>query len=262
MSASEQVLLIERRGPVAHFRMNRPKQLNALDGAMVDALLAAFRSAAADESLRAILLSGEGRSFMAGGDLAVFAADFDRAGETAAGLIDRFHPLLRLIRDIDKPVVAALQGPVAGGGVSLGLACDYVLAADDMSLLSAYTKIATNPDGGASWTLTRLLGPRRALDFILSNERIKAPEALQLGLVNRVVPKDDLMPAAFAQAEAFAAMARGSVRMVKRLVGAALVNTFEAQLELEKAGFVENAGGADFREGVQAFFEGRPPRFS
>lgn len=260
MSASE-VLLVERRGPAAHFRMNRPKSLNALDGAMADALLAAFRAAASDDSVRVVVLSGEGRSFMAGGDLGVFSADFDHAGQTAGSLIDRFHPLLRTIRDMDKPVISALQGPVAGGGVSLGLACDYVLAADDMSLLSAYTKIATNPDGGASWTLTRLLGPRRALDFILSNERIKAAEALQLGLVNRVVPKDDLMQEAFAQADKFAAMARGSVRIVKRLVQAAQTGTFEAQLDLEKAGFVENAGGADFREGVTAFFEGRPPRF-
>lgn len=185
MSDPAEVVITQRQGPVLTVTMNRPKVLNVLDEAMADALVAAFSGLAADQTIRAVILAGAGRSFMAGGDLSRFQADLPGAPQTATLLIDRFHTLMRLIKAMPQPVIAAVQGPVAGGGVGLALACDLVVAAQDASFLSAYTKLGTNPDGGTTWTLTQLLGPRRALEFVLLNEAVNADTALQLGRQSR-----------------------------------------------------------------------------
>lgn len=255
------VVITQRQGPVLTVTMNRPKVLNVLDEAMADALVAAFSGLAADQTSRTVILAGAGRSFMAGGDLARFQADLPGAPQTATKLIDRFHTLMRLIKAMPQPVIAAVQGPVAGGGVGLALACDFVVAAEDASFLSAYTKLGTSPDGGTTWTLTQLLGPRRALEFVLLNEAVNAQTALQLGLVNRVVPKDELMEATQAMAENLARGSFGAQGASKALVQAAAQGSFDEQLELEKRAFVANTGAADFREGIAAFFERRPPMF-
>ncbi|HEV7325459.1 MAG TPA: enoyl-CoA hydratase-related protein [Bosea sp. (in: a-proteobacteria)] len=256
-----EVVITQRQGPVLTVTMNRPKVLNVLDEAMADALVAAFSGLAADASIRAVILAGAGRSFMAGGDLARFQADLAGAPQTATLLIDRFHTLMRLIKAMPQPVIAAVQGPVAGGGVGLAFACDLVVAAEDASFLSAYTKLGTNPDGGTTWTLTQLLGPRRALEFVLLNEAIGAESALRLGLVSRIVPSGELMETARTLAEKLARGSSGAQAATKALVQAATHGTFDTQLDLEKQSFVANAGTADFREGINAFFERRPPAF-
>lgn len=256
-----EVVLTERQGPVLTVTMNRPKVLNVLDEAMADALVAAFSGLAADETIRAVILAGAGRSFMAGGDLARFHADLPGAPQTATLLIDRFHTLMRLIKAMPQPVIAAVQGPVAGGGVGLAFACDLVVATQDASFLSAYTKLGTSPDGGTTWTLTQLLGPRRALEFVLLNETVDAGAALQLGLVNRVVPNGELMETVLAIAETLARGSFDAQKASKELVQAAAQRSFHEQLEREKKAFVANAGSADFREGISAFFDRRRPRF-
>lgn len=259
--ASGEMVVTERQGPVLTVTMNRPKVLNVLDEALADALVAAFCGLAADRSVRAVILAGAGRSFMAGGDLSRFRADLPGAPQTATLLIDRFHALMRLIKAMPQPVIAAVQGPVAGGGVGLALACDLVVAAQDASFLSAYTRLGTNPDGGTTWSLTRLLGPRRALEFVLLNQAVDAQGALEFGLVNRVVPNGGLMEAARAMAQTLAGGSVGAQAASKALVQAAAQGSFDAQLELEKRAFVANAGTADFREGIDAFFARRPPKF-
>ncbi|CAN7658152.1 enoyl-CoA hydratase-related protein [Bosea sp. LjRoot90] len=256
-----EVVITERQGPVLTVTMNRPKVLNVLDEAMADALVAAFSGLAADQTIRAVILAGAGRSFMAGGDLARFQADLPGAPQTATLLIDRFHTLMRLIKAMPQPVIAAVQGPVAGGGVGLAFACDLVVATQDASFLSAYTKLGTSPDGGTTWSLTQLLGPRRALEFVLLNEAINAEAALQLSLVNRVVPSGELMDVARTLAEKLARGSFGAQKASKALVQAATQGSFGEQLELEKRAFVANAGTADFGEGITAFFERRPPKF-
>lgn len=256
-----EVVITERQGPVLTVTMNRPKVLNVLDEAMADALVAAFSGLAADQTIRAVILAGAGRSFMAGGDLARFQADLSGAPQTATKLIDCFHALMRLIKAMPQPVIAAVQGPVAGGGVGLAFACDLVVAAEGASFLSAYTKLGTSPDGGTTWTLTQLLGPRRALEFVLLNEAVNAETALRLGLVNRIVPNGELMETARAIAEKLARGSMGAQGASKALVQAATHGSFDAQLDLEKKAFVANAGTADFREGINAFFERRPPAF-
>lgn len=257
----DEVVITQLEGPVVTVTMNRPKVLNVLDEAMADALVAAFSGLAADQTIRAVILAGAGRSFMAGGDLARFQADLPGAPQTATLLIDRFHTLMRLIKAMPQPVIAAVQGPVAGGGVGLAFACDLVVAAQDASFLSAYTKLGTSPDGGTTWTLTQLLGPRRALEFVLLNEAMNAETALQLGLVNRIVPNGELVETARAMAEKLAGGSVGAQKASKALVQAAAQSSFDEQLELEKQAFVANAGTADFLEGIKAFFGRRTPRF-
>lgn len=258
---SGDMVVVARQGAVLTVTMNRPEMLNVLDERLADALLAAFEPIAADAGIRAVVLAGAGRSFIAGGDLSRFQADLAAAPETAGQLIGRFHALMRLIKALPQPVIAAVQGSVAGGGVGLALACDFVVAAQGASFLSAYTKLGTNPDGGTTWSLARLLGPRRALEFVLLNEKMDAQTALSLGLVNRVVPEAELAGAALALAERLSQCSFEANRASKALVQAAMEGSFDEQLDLEQRAFSANAGSADFREGIQAFFEKRPPRF-
>lgn len=248
------LVIVERSGAVAIVTMNRPQILNVLDEALADQLLQDFKRLAADASVRVVILRGAGRSFMGGGDLSRFRADLDRAPVVAENLIDMFHALLRLIATMRQPVIAAVQGPVAGGGVSLALACDMVVAAESATLLSAYTKLGTNPDGGLTWTLTHLIGPRRAMDFILLNDPMKASEALRLGLVSEVVPDADLGAATLKRAERLCLGFADAQARVKKLVREASGRSFQGQLDEEKTGFVQSAGQDDFRRGIEAFF--------
>ncbi len=254
-------VVTEGHGGVALIRLNRPGQLNVLDPALARALVIALDAAAKDPQVRAVVLAGAGRSFCAGGDLGVFHRDLAGAPDAAAGLIDLFHTALRLITTMPKPVIAAAHGPVAGGGLSLAVACDFVVAAEDATFLSAYTKLGTSPDGGLTWSLTRLIGQRRALDMILTNIRIDAATALAWGLVSRVVPTAGLEAAALDLAKGFEQASPGATAAVKRLVAGAAGQSYEAQLDAEMASFIDRAGTADFREGITAFVERRPARF-
>ena len=255
------VVETSRRDAVAVLKLNRPDRLNTIDDELAAGLLNALRMAAADPAIRAVLLCGAGRSFMAGADLGAFQADLSAAPQTAGRLIDSLHESLLLIRAMPKPVLAAVQGPVAGGGLGLALACDLAIAADDAVFVSAYTRIGASPDAGTTWSLTHLLGARRAMAMILLNDRVDAAAALRLGLVNAVVPGADLQEAAMAMAERLAASAPGAVAAVKRLVGDAATSGFSAQLDREKLSFIDRAATAEFREGVTAFLERREPRF-
>ena len=261
MTGGDDVVRLERDGQVARVVMNRPKVLNVLDGALADALVARMREVAGDAGIRAVILAGEGRSFMAGGDLAALRSDLSAAPRLAENLIDRFQEVLELIGTMPKPVVAAVQGPVAGGGVGLALACDLVVMAEEATLQSAYARIAQSPDDGTTWLLPRLLGPRRALDFMLLGERIGAAEALRLGLVNRVCAASRLDAETRALAERLVANAPGSTANIKALVRASLDSGHDAQLAREKRCFATAAGTADFAEGLAAFFERREPKF-
>lgn len=254
-------VLVERHDRIGHIRLNRPKSLNTLDEALGSALLAAITDLSSDAGIRVIVLSGAGRSFMAGGDLSAFSADLENASTTAGRLIDLFHGTMRRIAACDQIVIAAVQGPVAGGGVSLALGADLCIAAADAHFVSAYAQIATNPDGGGSWSVTQVLGPKRALGFLLLPERINAEAALTLGMVNEVVPPEQLMDRTFALADRLSLGARKAQAGIKRLVRTAITGTMDAQFDLEKAGFMAHAAGADFREGITAFLARRPARF-
>ncbi|MBS7804276.1 enoyl-CoA hydratase/isomerase family protein [Rhizobiales bacterium TNE-4] len=258
---SEAPVLYAVDGAVATITMNRPAQLNALNRDLAFALRDAVKRAAEDETIRAVRIQGEGRAFMAGGDVGMFAENFDAAPETIGHLIEAFHGIVTTIRTMPKPVIAVLQGAVAGGGLGLALACDVAIAADNVVMISAYTKLGTSPDGGTTWSVTQALGARRAIEFIMLNDPLDAKGALALGFVNRVVPLADLETESMAYALRFVAGSKGANAAVKRLVHAAAEGQFASQLALERASFIERAGTADFREGVTAFIEKRPTRF-
>lgn len=258
---AEAPVLYARADHIATITLNRPAQLNALNVDLAFALDAALETATQDPDVRVVRLKGEGRAFMAGGDVSLFAQNFDAAPETIGELIGVFHGIITRIKTMPKPVIAVLHGAVAGGGLGLALACDVAIAADQCVMMAAYTKLGTSPDGGTTWSLTRALGTRRAIDMMMLNDPIDATTALAWGLVNRVVPLADLEAESLAYAKRFAAGSVGAQAAVKQLVYAAAEQPFQTQLGLERASFIERAASEDFREGVTAFIEKRSPRF-
>jgi 2-(1,2-epoxy-1,2-dihydrophenyl)acetyl-CoA isomerase len=257
--------LLTRDGPVATLTLNRPDALNALNPAMIEALVEHIATVAADDSLRAVVLCGAGRHFMAGGDIRSFA---ERLGEAPAvrsdgfaRMIGRLHAAIEHMHRMPHPIVARVQGACAGFGLSLMNACDLVVAADDSYFASAYRQIGLTPDGGGSWWLPRLVGMRKAMEILLLSERFGAAEALSLGLVNRVVPAALLDSATAALATKLATGPVLATRRAKRLVRESLSRTLSEQLEAEAASFAACAGTADFVEGITAFVQKRAPNF-
>jgi 2-(1,2-epoxy-1,2-dihydrophenyl)acetyl-CoA isomerase len=258
---TEPLVRLDIRSGIANIRLNRPDRLNALDVPLADALLDALARVDADPSVKAVTLTGEGRAFMAGGDISLFHKSAENASREAAGLIAMFHQIIRLIRRMKPPVIAGVQGAVAGGGLGLALACDLVIAADNASFVPAYTRIGTSPDGGTTWSITRLIGQRRALEWIMLGDPMSAADAATIGLINRVVAAEKLDGEIAALAQRVAAGPAFAFASVKRLVHQARSNSFDEQLEAEREGFIAAARTKDFREGIAAFFERRPPVF-
>ena len=258
-------VLLTRDGPVATLTLNRPDALNSLNPAMIEALIAHTASVAADDSVRVVVLRGAGRHFMAGGDIRSFAERIGDApaarSECFARMIGRLHAAIEHLHRMPHPVVGRVQGAVAGFGLSLMNACDLVVAADDSYFASAYRQIALTPDGGGSWSLPRIVGLRKAMEILLLGERFGAPDALALGLVNRVVPVAELDTATNALARTLAAGPALATRNAKRLVRESFGRTLSEQLDAEKVSFATCAGTSDFVEGIKAFLEKRAPRF-
>lgn len=261
MQADAEPLLREDRGAVAYLTLNRPAVLNALDQAMVEAFLATARAVAEDAGIRAVVLRGAGRAFMAGGDIRAFQA----AGHDAPAFINRlirpFHEAVTCLAEMPKPLVTSVHGAVAGAGVSLMLLGDLTIAADSTLVTLAYTQLGTSPDGGASWALPRLVGLRKAMEIALLNEPIGAEEARRLSLVNKVVPAASLEAETDALAQKLASGPTFAFAGVKRLMRASFDHDLATQLEREAESFVACAGTPDFREGVAAFLGKRKPEF-
>ena len=255
-------VLLERRDGVATLTLNRPAALNVLDDAMVDALIDTTGTIAADRSLRVVVVAGAGKHFMAGGDIRTFAklasappADRQRAFQR---LVERVHVAIETLARIPQPVVARVQGAVAGFGLSLMNACDLAIAADDAYFASAYRQIGLTPDGGGSWSLPRIVGQRRALEIFLLGERFGAADALRLGLVNRVVPLAELDAAV---AASLAVGPPAALAGVKRLVRGSSGASLAEQLQAEAVSFGAMSATPDFVEGIEAFLAKRAPRF-
>lgn len=259
--ASEELVRLNVTDGVARIVLNRPDCLNAIDFALAESLLATFLRVDHDPSIKAVTLTGAGRAFMAGGDLSVFHQARERAPQEAGKLIALFHQIVRCIRNMKPPVIAGVQGAVAGGGLGLALACDLVVAASDASFVPAYTRIGTSPDGGTTWSITRLIGQRRALEWITLGDPMTAETAKEIGLINRVVPADRLAAEVDAMAARIAAGPQFALASVKRLVHQAPTVPFDVQLESERESFVAAAATKDFHEGITAFFERRPAKF-
>jgi 2-(1,2-epoxy-1,2-dihydrophenyl)acetyl-CoA isomerase len=257
--------LLERTGVIATLTLNRPEALNALDFALMDALVAAAADVAADDTLRVVVLRSAGKHFMAGGDLRTFAGELAKAPAQRSAdfrnTIGRLHSAIEHFHRMPHPVVAAVRGAVAGFGLSLTNACDLVVAAEDAYFATAYRNIGLTPDGGGSWSLPRLVGTRRALELFLLGERFDAQRALALGIVNQVVPAADLDAAVAAIVQNLAQAPVLAIRNAKRLVRESLARSLSEQLDAECASFAACAATADFAEGITAFLEKRPARF-
>jgi 2-(1,2-epoxy-1,2-dihydrophenyl)acetyl-CoA isomerase len=237
--------------------LNRPEVLNALNAAMHDGLAAALDQAAADD-VRAVVLTGAGRGFSVGQDVAAFPSDPAAVGEL---LRTRYNPNISRLRSLKKPVIVAVNGPAAGAGLALALACDVRLAASTASFVPAFVGIGLVPDSGISHTLSRLIGPSRAFEWMVSGRRLPADEAVAWGLVSRVVEETELAGAAGQLAAGLAAMPTRAVALTKLLFDRAPVTSLAEQLELEADLQAQAAATEDFAEGVRAFLEKRPPSF-
>ena len=258
-------ILLARDGPVAMLTLNRPASLNALDAAMMDALVEHTAALAADDTLRCVVIRGAGRHFMAGGDIRHFAeqlalAPGDRRSRFMR-MIERLHAAIEQLQRMPHPVVASVHGAVAGFGLSLLCACDLAIAADTSYFTSAYRQLGLTPDGGLSYALPRLVGLKKAMEILLLGERFGADDALRLGLVNRVVPEAELDRATAALVTAIVSGPVAAIRNGKRLIQQSLAQRLSAQLEAEAVSFGACSATDDFVEGVRAFLGKRPPHF-
>ncbi|MDB5819088.1 MAG: Enoyl-CoA hydratase [Rhizobacter sp.] len=247
-----------RDGAIANIRFNRPAALNAIDVDMAQGMLDACRAIAADKSVRVVVLSGAGRAFMAGGDLPTLRSE---PIEGPKALIGRIHPALEILAALPVPVLASVQGAVAGAGLGIMLACDLAIAADNARFSIAYPLIGTSADCASSWGLAKHLGLRQALEIALLAEPVDATNALRLGLVNRVVTLAELEAATQAMADRLAASATVALGQLKRLLRTAGERDFEGQLAAEADAFLVCAQTDDFREGVSAFLDKRRATF-
>lgn len=251
---SDVPLTVEQTGKLVRLQFNRPTSLNAIDSALAAAFLQAVTSAVADESLRVIVLSGAGRSFMAGGDIAQFSTAPQTIPED---LIEPMNQAIQLLRGSDKIVLGSVHGPVAGAGMSLALACDLLIAADNTRFSFAYTALAVSGDLGISWTLPRMLGLRKALAVALLGDMIHADEAHRLGLVSRVVELDRLSTHTDEIAQQLCGLPASAASNIKRLMQAGLEQDLESQLAAEKLAFDHCITEPEFDSAVRSFLARR-----
>ncbi len=257
-TANTAPLQITRDGAVVTLRFSRPEALNAINVPMAQALLSAVRDLARDASVRAVVLCGAGKGFMAGGDLATLRAD---PVQGAAALLAPLNEAVQVLATLNAPVIAKVHGVAAGAGLSLMLQADFVIAAEGTRFNLAYINLGTSCDVGASWALPRLVGLRNALEIALLGDTLTAPDALRLGLVNRVVPAQHLDTAANALIDRIAHGPTLAYGAMKRLMRASFDRDLDTQLMAETAAFAGCAATEDMRTGIEAFYAKKPPVF-
>jgi 2-(1,2-epoxy-1,2-dihydrophenyl)acetyl-CoA isomerase len=255
-------ILLEIGDGVACVTLNRPDRLNSFNAEMHEELAAALATVERDAAIRALLITGAGRGFCAGQDLnlrdAASGGDFD-----AGAAIERYYnPLVRRLKALKKPVIAAVNGPAAGAGANLAFACDIVIAARSASFLQAFCRIGLVPDTGGTWFLPRLAGSARAMGMMLLGEALPAATAAEWGLIWKVVEDSALMDEARALARKLAQGPTIGLGLIKEALNRSLASTLDAQLDTERDLQRAAAAAADFREGVAAFLEKRPARFA
>ncbi len=259
-----ETVIYELKDSVATVTMNRPDALNALSMQLTVDLDRAFRQSILDGA-RAVVLTGTGRAFCSGGDLREMQSMWEKEGRIEAFLEDplgALHGVIRLIRDTPIPFVAAVNGVCAGAGVNFALACDIVIAAEDASFREAFVRIGLSPDCGGTFFLPRAVGEKIAAELFMTGDSVSAERALRIGMINHVVQPQLLAVEAAKMAAKLAAGPTGSIARIKQMLNASFSNDLAAQLALEHECQIESGKSEDFREGVAAFFEKRPPNFS
>ncbi|MDH5858448.1 enoyl-CoA hydratase/isomerase family protein [Lampropedia aestuarii] len=254
---AEQLVNTTLQQGIYHIELNRPAAGNAANLAMAEQLLAAVQALSTTAGVRVVLVSAAGRAFMAGGDLKVLQGD-PAVLKQVLGMVNQ---TILLLSECELPIVCAVQGLAAGGGLGLALAADFLIAAEDARLSVGAPAIGLSPDAGVSWQLARWVGMRKAMDMALLCTSLDGQAALACGLVSQLVPKAQLMEAAWQCAMQLAAGSQQALRHTKRLLRASLQSDLPSQLQLEEAAFADCAAGPDFAEGLAALMDKRKPQF-
>lgn len=252
----------EIRNHVAVISLSRPNEANGVNFCLANELALVAKECDNNSTIRAVILTGTGRFFCAGGDIKEMASDGDKRGMKIKDLADHLHIAISTFARMKAPVIIAVNGMAAGAGFSLAMCGDIVLASEKAAFLMAYTKAGLSPDGGASYYLPRLIGLRRTQELMLTNRQLSAAEAHDWGLINEVVKADKLLDRAISIANGLASGSVGANAAVKKLLLCSFGNTLETQMEIEGREISERANSEDGKEGISAFVEKRNPDFT
>jgi enoyl-CoA hydratase/carnithine racemase len=257
-----QTIIFTVDGPIALLKLNRPEKLNAFGGPIRDEILEALSKIHSDDNIRVLVVTGEGRGFSAGGDidhLKMLRENKDEQGFRA--ILAKGQQITRTMRALPKPVIAAVNGPCAGAGFSFALGCDIRIASEKASFGPSFALIGLHPDWGGSWFLPKLIGSARACELVFTGSMVSAAEAERIGLANRVVPHDQLMPNVMELAQRMAKNPPGVLRLAKESIYRSLSTDLETAFTRETEVQIECFYSEDFLEGVTAFTEKRKPQF-
>lgn len=255
-------LLLDISDRIANIKLNRPDAANSINLVMAQELMHAVMYCSDHPTIRVVLISGSGRMFCSGGDVKSFAEQADDLHYYLREITTYLHAAISYLARIKTPVVAAVNGFAAGAGMSLACACDLVVAAESAQFSMAYTRAGLTPDGSATYFLPRIVGARRALELVLTNRVLSASEALNWGIVNKIVPDAELLMQACNLATQLAAGPTRAFATVKRLILNSWAETLESQMQHESEAISAMARTADAKEGITAFLEKRAPKFT
>jgi 2-(1,2-epoxy-1,2-dihydrophenyl)acetyl-CoA isomerase len=259
---TEKPVLLEFDGPVARVTFNRPDVLNAVNAELAAGLLDACQTIARTEGVRVVLLRGNGRAFMAGGDVSTFAVEPDKIEQHFRSLMDPVHGAIEIMTSLDQPVIAAVHGSAAGAGLSIALAADIVIASEETKFAMAYARLGISMDGSMSWSLPRLVGLRKALEMALLGDVVKADEALRLGLITKVVSAGALTEETESIVNRLAKGPTIALGRTKRLLRGSHARAMDEQLRAEEAALLECVVTDDFSKGIAAFLGKKDAGFS
>lgn len=253
-----------REGNVGVLTFNRPEALNALSVKLADEFPRALKDAE-ESGARVLVITGEGRAFCAGGDLREMKQIAEQEGRIEAFFeepLRLLHECVIQLRELKIPVIASVNGVCAGAGTNFALACDIVIAAESASFNQGFVKIGLTPDCGGTYILPKLVGPKIAAELLMTGDTVSATRAAEIGMINRVVPDDELVNATMTFAKKLAAGPTAALARIRHMIDQSAVSNFKTQLGVEHQSQIQSAQSKDFKEGVTAFFEKRPPNFS
>jgi len=253
-------LVVTKVGGICELKMNRPEVFNSFNKPMAMAMQYALDDCAKDDSVRAVVITGEGKAFCAGQDLA--EATDPNGPELQSIVREHYNPIIRKIREIEKPVIAAVNGVAAGAGANIALACDITFAKESASFIQAFSKIGLIPDSGGTFFLPRIIGTQKALALMMSADKVMAKEAEAMNMIYKVVADDDFTDEVMKFAGKLASMPTRGLGLTKKAVNQSLFNSLDDQLEVEEKLQTEAGQTHDFNEGVAAFMEKRKPEFT
>lgn len=252
-------IVVTNQNGVRELKLNRPEVFNSFNKAMAIALQSELDKCATDNSVRAVIITGEGKAFCAGQDLA--EATDPNGPELKSIVRDHYNPIILKIRELEKPVIAAVNGVAAGAGANIALACDITIAKSSASFIQAFSKIGLIPDSGGTFFLPRIIGTQKAMALMMTADKVTSEEAEQMNMIYKSVEDDEFEEFVYQFAQKIATMPTRGLGLTKKAVNQSLFNSLEDQLEIEEKLQTEAGATYDFNEGVEAFLEKRVPVF-